>query len=366
MSDARWMASALALARRSLGRTWPNPAVGCLIVRDGRLLGRGQTAPGGRPHAETEALAQAADLGADVRGATAYVTLEPCAHHGRTPPCCDALIAAGIARVVCPLEDPDPRVAGRGFEALRAAGIEVDVGCMQREAEAVNAGFLSRIRRGRPCVTLKLALTLDGRIATRTGESRWITGPIARRRVHMMRADHDAVLIGAGTARADDPLLDIRDLGLEGRAPVRIVADGGLSLPLTGRLAATASQQPLWILHRDGIDSDRLAAFQDIGAETIQVPSDEDGLSIAPAMEALADRGITRLLCEGGGQIAATLIKAGLVDQLVVFSAGKIIGGDGLPGIRGFGLADLPGAPRFELNRYETIGEDTCSIWQPV
>ncbi|MDT8342945.1 MAG: bifunctional diaminohydroxyphosphoribosylaminopyrimidine deaminase/5-amino-6-(5-phosphoribosylamino)uracil reductase RibD, partial [Thermohalobaculum sp.] len=207
--DRRWMAMALGLARRGLGRVAPNPAVAALIVAEGQLLGRGVTAPGGRPHAEALALAQAMDLGGPdaARGATAYVTLEPCAHHGLTPPCAEALAAAGIARLVCPLSDPDPRVSGRGFVHLRAAGIAVETGLMAAEAAALNAGFLSRITRARPHLTLKLATTLDGRIATASGESRWITGPGARLRVHALRARADAILIGAGTARADDPML---------------------------------------------------------------------------------------------------------------------------------------------------------------
>ena len=194
--DADWMAAALSLARRGLGQVWPNPAVGCVIVKDGRVLGRGWTQPGGRPHAETMALAQAGD---GARGATAYVSLEPCAHHGKTPPCADALIASGIARVVMPLEDPDPRVSGKGVARLHDAGISVEIGLLAAEAEAVNCGFLMRQRSGRPWVTLKLAASLDGRIATSTGQSQWITGPEARRHVHAMRLRHDAVMVGAGT-----------------------------------------------------------------------------------------------------------------------------------------------------------------------
>ncbi|MEM7188382.1 MAG: bifunctional diaminohydroxyphosphoribosylaminopyrimidine deaminase/5-amino-6-(5-phosphoribosylamino)uracil reductase RibD [Pseudomonadota bacterium] len=365
MSDARWMASALALARRSLGRTWPNPAVGCLIVRGGRLLARGHTAPGGRPHAETEALARAQAAGHETSGATAYVTLEPCAHHGKTPPCVDALITAGISRVVCPLEDPDPRVAGRGFAALRTAGLSVDVGCLAAEARELNAGFLSRIECNRPLVTLKLAATLDGRIATRTGESRWITGPAARRLVHLMRAEHDAVLIGAGTARADNPMLDVRGLGLASK-PVRIVADSSLSLPLTGRLAATAGDQPLWVLHRTGAPADRAAALRGLGVETIEIETQDDRLSMPVALRALGGRGMTRILCEGGGQIAASLLSAGLVDQISLFSAGKVIGGDGLTAIGGFGLTALAEAPSFQLSATRPIGADTLSTWLPT
>ncbi|MEM8698283.1 MAG: bifunctional diaminohydroxyphosphoribosylaminopyrimidine deaminase/5-amino-6-(5-phosphoribosylamino)uracil reductase RibD, partial [Pseudomonadota bacterium] len=275
-ADAGWMRVALGLARRRLGQVAPNPAVGAVIVRDGRVLGRGSTAPGGRPHAEAVALAQARALGHDLAGATVYVTLEPCAHHGMTPPCAQALIDSGISRVVAAVEDPDPRVSGRGFAALRAAGITVVTGVMETEAAAINAGFLARFRTGRPWMQLKMAATLDGRIATRAGESRWITGPEARRRVHLMRAQADGVLIGAGTARIDDPMLDVRLPGTW--APtVRIVTDGGLSLPLTGRLAASAGEHPLWVLHREGAPDERRQALQDIEAETIALPHAPDG-----------------------------------------------------------------------------------------
>jgi diaminohydroxyphosphoribosylaminopyrimidine deaminase/5-amino-6-(5-phosphoribosylamino)uracil reductase len=366
MYDARWMRVALALARRSLGRTWPNPAVGTVIVRDGRVLGRGATAPGGRPHSETIALDQARELwgAGSLRGATAYVSLEPCAHHGRTPPCADALAAAGIARVVCPLIDPDPRVDGRGVAALRPAGIEVTMGVLEAEARRVNAGFLSRIERGRPWVTLKLAATLDGRIATRTGESRWITGPEARRRVHMMRATHDAVLIGAGTARADDPALDVRGLGLADRRPVRIVADGSLSLPCSGKLARTAREHPLWLLHHQRAEAGRAAVLAQLGAELVPVPACPEGrLDVAGAMAELGRRGITRVLCEGGGRLAASLLAAGLVDQVALFTAGRAIGGDGMPALGALGLDRLADTPRLVLDRVETVGTDTLSWW---
>lgn len=361
------MRVALGLARHSLGRTWPNPAVGTVIVRDGRVLGRGATAAGGRPHSETIALDQAVErYGADaVRGATAYVSLEPCAHHGRTPPCADALARAGIARVVCPLVDPDPRVAGRGLETLRAAGITVETGLLEAEARRINAGFLSRLERGRPWVTLKLATTLDGRIATRAGESRWITGPAARRRVHLMRATNDAVLVGAGTARADDSMLDVRGIGLGDRRPVRVVADGLLSLHAGSRLARTAREQPVWLLHGPRADKSPAGVLTRLGVELVPVEATADGtLSIAAALEILAARGITRVLCEGGGRLAASLLSGGLVDQLAVFTAGKAIGGDGIAAVGGFGLDRLSAAPRFILDAFEAVGPDTLSWWR--
>lgn len=363
MDDARWMQSALTLAHRAVGRTWPNPAVGCVIVRDGRVLGRGVTEPGGRPHAETQALKHARSLGLPTEGATAYVTLEPCAHQGHTPPCTSALIDAGIARVVCPIIDPDPRVSGRGVATLEAAGISVTTGLLVDEARAVNAGFLTRIERGRPYVLLKLATTLDGRIATRTGESRWITGPSARRAVHLMRAGSDAILVGAGTARADDPMLDVRDLGLTDRHPIRVVADASLSLPLTGRLAATAHQIPTWVLHRPDPPQERRDALVEAGVQPIEIPLAAERLDMAEALKVLADRGVTRVMCEGGGRIAASLFSAGLVDELVLFTAGRVIGGDGAPAVRGFGLDRLGDAPGLALAGIEQVGDDVLTRW---
>jgi diaminohydroxyphosphoribosylaminopyrimidine deaminase/5-amino-6-(5-phosphoribosylamino)uracil reductase len=367
--DARWMRVAMTLAARSLGRVAPNPAVGAVLVREDRVLGRGATADGGRPHAEGMALEQArARYGAGaLRGATAYVTLEPCAHHGHTPPCAEALIAAGIARLVCPLEDPDPRVSGRGFAALAAAGVAVDTGLMAAKARRLNAGFLSCIERKRPHLTLKLATTLDGRIATRRGESRWITGPQARTRVHLMRAQADAVLIGAGTARADDPMLDVRGLGPRVVQPVRVVADGGLSLPLTGRLVASAGDIPLRVLHRPGAPAERRAALNGLGVETVEVAVGDNGsLDLADALRRLTQGGVTRVLCEGGGKLAAGLLAAGLVDEIALFTAGKAIGGDGIPGIGGFGLDRLAEAPEFSLERVEPVGSDVCSFWSRI
>ena len=245
--DLRWLRAAISLGRRGLGRVWPNPAVGCVIIKDGKAVGRGWTQPGGRPHAEAMALAQAGERS---RGGVAYVSLEPCAHYGRTPPCAEALVNAKISRVVSPMQDPDLRVAGKGFALLRDAGIEVDVGKLAIEATQANAGFLKRQSTGRPYLTLKMAATLDGRIATASGESRWITGAAARRHVHLMRASSDGVLVGAGTARADDPSLDVRLNGLEDRRPVRIALDPGLTLSPSCKLAQTADKAPVWRICR--------------------------------------------------------------------------------------------------------------------
>lgn len=350
---------AIALGARGLGRTWPNPAVGCVLVADGVVVGRGWTQPGGRPHAEVCALEQA---GARARGATAYVSLEPCAHHGKTPPCAEALVAAGVARVVTALTDPDPRVAGRGHALLRAAGIGVTEGVETARAAQVNAGFLSRVARGRPWVTLKLALTLDARIATATGESRWITGPEARRRVHLMRATHDAVLVGAGTARADDPDLRVRDLGIPYQ-PVRIVADSRLGLSLESRLGRGIGAAPVWLLHGPRAPEDACEAWRDAGAELILCGIDPMGhLEMRDALGQLAERGLTRLLCEGGGGLAASLMRADLVDELVVFSAGHLFGADGTPGLAALGVTTI-GPPGWRLAAATPVGRDLMHVW---
>jgi diaminohydroxyphosphoribosylaminopyrimidine deaminase / 5-amino-6-(5-phosphoribosylamino)uracil reductase len=356
------MALAIALGRRGLGRVWPNPAVGCVIVRDGRIVGRGWTQPGGRPHAETEALAMA---GAAARGATAYVSLEPCAHHGRTPPCAEALVAAGIARVVSALEDPDPRVSGSGHKLLELKGISVTTGVLSHEAREANAGFLSRIERGRPWLTLKLALSLDGRIATGSGESRWITGPEARRRVHALRLGHDAVLVGGGTARADDPALTVRGLGPVAQ-PVRVVASRALTLPLGGALAAALPEAPLWLVHDpDATATADTAAWEAAGARLLPCAMGGDGrLDPAAMLAALGQAGLTRAFCEGGGSLAAALISAGLVDELVVFTAGLGIGAEGRPGIAALGLDRLADVPRFRLVSVETVGADVLHRWR--
>ena len=328
-----------------------------MIVRDSRIVGRGWTAPGGRPHAETAALAAASTA---ARGATAYVSLEPCAHHGQTPPCANALVDAGIARVVIGCSDPDPRVSGKGKAILVAAGIDVVEGVCDQEAEEAQAGFLIRIREGRPRVTLKLAITLDGRIATRTGESRWITGAAARTWVHGLRSSHDAVLVGAGTARADDPMLDLRHGVTSPRPPVRIVADTGLSVRPDSRLIRSALQQPVWLLHAPSADRGRVSALVAAGAGLVEVPaSNEGGFDPDAMLKTLGARGLTRVLCEGGGSLAASLLRAGLVDELVTIVAGKVIGGDGLAAIGALGLERLGAAPEFTPTDLRRLGSDT-------
>lgn len=353
------MALAIGLGARGLGRVWPNPAVGCVIVQGGRIVGRGWTQPGGRPHAETMALAQA---GTAAQGATAYVSLEPCAHHGKTPPCAEALIAAGVARVVSAFEDPDPRVAGRGHQMLRDAGIAVETGLLQAEARQLQRGFLSRIQRGRPMLTLKLATSLDGRIATETGESQWITGPEARHLVHLMRLQHDAVMVGAGTARADDPRLTVRGFGPVAQ-PLRIVATRTLDLRQDGALARSVREVPLWLLHGPSAPTDRRAVWTALGATLLEVPEAAGRLDMGAAFAALGQAGLTRVFCEGGGQLAAGLLAAGLVDDLALFTAGVALGADGRSGVGPLRLPHLADAPRLVLADSRRVGADLYSLW---
>lgn len=356
MNDGHFMRAALTLARRGLGTVWPNPTVGCVLVKDGAVVGRGWTQPGGRPHGETEALVRA---GARAEGATAYVSLEPCCHHGKTPPCTDALIAAGIARAVVAIEDPDPRVSGRGIAALRSAGVAVESGLCADEGAEINAGFLTRIDKGRPLVTLKLASTLDGKIATATGESRWITGEIARQRAHLLRATHDAVMVGANTVIVDDPLLTCRLPGLKERNPIRIIVDGGLRVPLTAKLIAQARDVPTWLIHRRGADGARLQALVDCGVELIEAPiSASSETDLIAAFQELGRRGLTRVLVEGGATLAAALFETELIDRLAWFRAPLLLGGDALPAIEAFGVTELKAAPRFKRCAIETLGED--------
>lgn len=360
--DARFMRLALTLGERAHGTAWPNPAVGCVVVRDSRILGRGWTGTGGRPHAETVALARA---GSAARGATVYVTLEPCAHHGQTPPCCDALVAAGIARAVIAMLDPDPRVDGRGVAALRAAGIVVEVGCLENEARLAHRGFLNRLRVARPMVTLKAATSLDGRIAAPSGIGRWITGERARAWAHWLRAEHDAVLVGIGTVLADDPELTCRLPGLADRSPVRVVLDRRLRLPPESRLARTAREVPVWVLTRAPVDPDRAERLAALGLR-IETTADIAAGSLEPALALLAERGITRLLVEGGGEIATAFVRAGLVDRLVLFQAPILLGADGVPLVGGLAVTRPEEGERWVPIDEHRLGEDRMLVLEPA
>lgn len=356
-ADRSFMTVALRLARRGIGRTGENPSVGCVLVRDGEIVAAARTADGGRPHAEAQALAVAGDR---ARGATAYVTLEPCAHWGRTPPCAEGLIQAGIARVVVAVEDPDPRVDGGGLAMLRKAGIEVLTDVDRVAAEAVLSGYLKRRLAGRPEVTLKLATSLDGRIATATGSSRWITGAEARARGHMMRARHDAILVGAGTVRADDPDLTCRLPGLEGQSPVRVVMDGELRMDQGCRLVMTASETPTWLVCRENVPEERQTLYRRRDVTVLPVAGGASGVVDPDAtLAALAGRGINRVLIEGGARIAAAFLKADLIDQIALFRAPIAIGGDGRASLDGLDVVKPDAAPRFETVALERIGTDT-------
>ncbi len=355
------MRSALAMARRGLGSCWPNPSVGCVVVKDGRVVGRAVTAPGGRPHAEPQALAMAGEA---ARGATAYVTLEPCSHHGHTAPCADAMIAACVARVVIATLDPDPRVNGAGVARMREAGIIVDVGTLEAEAREICAGFATRIMQGRPLVTLKLASTLDGRIATRSGESQWITAEPARKAAHALRGQNDAVMVGVGTVLADDPELTCRIDGFKPVPMVRVVADSHVRTPLMSKLVSGAATTPTWLLTCNGADPARRQAMEGAGVTLITVERSEMGVDLEGALQALAQRGITRLLVEGGASLASALLRDDLVDRLVWFHAPGVMGADGWPAAQAYGVSKLGDMKRFTPHDRRAVGDDLMSEYR--
>lgn len=356
------MAHALHVGRRALGRTAENPPVGCLIVKDGQLVGVGATAPGGRPHAETEALAMA---GAAARGATAYVTLEPCCHHGRTPPCTDALIAAGINRVVTALQDPDPRVDGKGMAALRQAGIAVEPGLMADEAAHDLAGFIMRLRAYRPHVILKLAVSSDGMIAERTGVRTAITGLPSLERVHLLRARSDCVLVGVSTVLADDPVLTCRLPGMEDRSPDRVVTDSRLSMPLASKLMNTAGITPVRIYTVETHDPEKARALAERGAEVTAVAATPEGkVDLKAMLEQEASRGCCRMLAEGGAHMAAALLDVDLVDEVMLFGAPHPIGPQGLPALADRPLTDVTDGSAFRLREREVLGDDSLCVYE--
>jgi diaminohydroxyphosphoribosylaminopyrimidine deaminase / 5-amino-6-(5-phosphoribosylamino)uracil reductase len=359
-TDIQHMRAAITLARRGLGETAPNPSVGCIIVKDNTVIARARTAAGGRPHAETEALRMA---GQAARGATAYVSLEPCSHLGKTPPCANALIEAGVARVVIGASDPNPIVNGEGIRLLRDAGIEVTENVLNAEAQAVISGFAMVQTTGRPLLRLKLASTLDGKIATSRQESQWLTGEAARRAAHAMRGRHDAVLVGVGTVLSDDPELTCRIDGFRSARLVRIVVDSHLRTPLLSKLVSSAVGAPVWILHRNGGDPARKSALEKVGVRLLEVPGGSSGVDLAAALQALAKAGLTRILAEGGASIAAALLRANLVDRLAWFHAPGIIGADGWPAAQAFGVEDLADMPRFTLVAQERWGDDLLSTF---
>ena len=350
------MRTALALGRHALGTTWPNPAVGCVLVAaDGRVAAHGVTGAGGRPHAEARALAQA---GRRAAGGTAYVTLEPCAHEGATPSCARMLAEAGVARVAIGAGDPDPRTDGAGAALLAAAGVRVTRGPHADDARRLHAGHRCRVRTGRPRVTLKLAASLDGRIATSTGASRWLTGPLARRHAHLLRARHDAILVGAGTALRDDPELTCRLPGLADRSPVRVVVIGAGTPPPAGRLAATLERAPLWLVVTAARRPDT-RELEAAGAEVVELAAGAGGRpALGPALAALGARGLTSVLVEGGQAIATALLRDRLVDALVWYGSDAVVGGDGLAAVGPLGRAALADTTDFVRVRARRVGPD--------
>jgi diaminohydroxyphosphoribosylaminopyrimidine deaminase/5-amino-6-(5-phosphoribosylamino)uracil reductase len=351
------MALALALGRRGMGRTWPNPAVGAVVVKDGLIVGRGWTRPGGRPHAETEALARAGD---NARSATLYVSLEPCSHQGKTPPCTDAIVASGIARVVSAMVDPNPLVAGAGHWRLAQQGIVVEVGIGAEEAARAHAGHIRRMKDGRPHVLLKLAVSADEKVGLAGRRPATITGSRTRNRVHVMRAMHDAVLTGVGTVLADDPLLTCRLPGMH--SSVRIVLDTTLRLPPTCRLVASAAQLPLWVLAGAGTAVDRAQALEAKGIEVLRVKETDGRLDLGAALKVLSERGITRVMVEAGPILATALLGTDLVDEVALFRSPTAIGAEGLDALDGMALSALTQSPRFKAVAVEAVGTDTLEL----
>src|ERR1700759_4088898 len=360
-ADRRFMQLALTLGRRGLGRTWPNPSVGAVVVKDGVIVGRGWTQPGGRPHAEPESLKRA---GAAARGATLYVTLEPCSHFGKSPPCADAIIAAGIARVVASIEDPNPEVAGQGFARLRAAGIVVDIGLGAREATHDHAGHIRRIRDKRPHVILKLAVSSDDKIAAAGHKPVAITGEVARTRVHLLRAQSDAILVGIGTVLADDPLLTCRLPGMEARSPVRVVLDRALRTPGASRLVHSARQHPLWVMTSEPSEAAAATRLGAAGARVIRVHATADGLDLPAALHALSERGITRLMVEGGARVASSFVAAELVDEIWLLRGPGTVGADGVPALDAVPLSAITQSPNYRVRASEALGKDNLTIYE--
>lgn len=357
MEPADAMAIALREAARGRGRTFPNPCVGAVVALGDRVLGRGHSRPAGGAHAEVVAIEQARRRAGEaaLRRATLFVTLEPCCHFGRTPPCTDAILSAGIRRVVVGVRDPHPFVAGGGLRRLRRAGVRVDVGALGEECRAHHRGFLSVCERGRPWLSLKLASTLDGRIATSTGDSRWITSPRARAFVHELRAQADALLVGAGTALADDPELTARRGARVVRAPVRVLFDRRLRVPLSARLYAREPGSA-WVVCAAGARG--RASRERAGARVIEVRGGRTGLDLGEALARLGREGLTEVLCEGGGTLAASLLREGLVDEIHWFAAPKLVGGDGLPALGALGVERVGDAHELEIIDLRRLGPD--------
>ena len=362
-ADQRYMRLALALGRRGQGRTWPNPAVGAVVVKDGIIVGRGWTQPGGRPHAEPEALRRAGEA---ARGATLYVTLEPCSHFGKSPPCVDAVIASGISRVVSAIEDPNPEVAGKGHAKLRAAGITVDAGFCAAEAARDHAGHFRRVRDGRPHVILKLAVSADDKIGGSGRKPLAISGEAAKTKVHLLRAHSDAILVGIGTVLSDDPLLTCRLPGMEARSPVRVVLDRALRMPGDSRLVHSARATPLWAVTSETAEAAAAMKLGAAGAQVIRVPTNlaKPGLDLTAVLHALSEKGISRLMVEGGARVASSFVAADLADEIWLLRAPAKVGTDGVPALDALPLAAITQSPAYRVRASETLDKDTLTVYE--
>jgi diaminohydroxyphosphoribosylaminopyrimidine deaminase/5-amino-6-(5-phosphoribosylamino)uracil reductase len=358
---ARFMSLALALGRRGLGNSWPNPAVGAVIVKDGVILARGWTQPGGRPHAEVEALRRAKKA---AQGATLYATLEPCSHTGKSPPCADAIIKAGIARVVSAIEDPNPEVAGQGHARLRDKGISVDVGLCAEQALRDHAGHIMRITQKRPRVLLKLAVSADGKVGLAGRKPVALSGEPARARVWQMRAANDAILVGIGTVLADNPHLTCRLPGLDERSPVRVVLDSQLRLPMSSALVATVRDTPTWVFTSVNPSAIAEEILQQKGCRVFRVADVNGRLDIDEVLKALAGEGITRLMVEGGPTVAASFVAADRVDEAVLVRADREIGADGIDALEGMPLATL--TKGLSMHDSERVGSDIIESYERV
>ena len=359
--DARFMNLALALGRRGLGNTWPNPAVGAVIVKNGIIVGRGWTQSGGRPHAEVMALKRA---GKAAEGATLYVTLEPCSHQGKSPPCADAIIRARIARVVSSMEDPNPEVAGQGHRRLIERKIAVEVGLGAEEARHAHAGHVRRITDGRPHVLLKLAISADGKVASDGRRPVAITGDAARERVHLMRAAHDAIMVGIGTVLADNPALTCRLPGMYERSPVRVLLDSQLRVPLASHPIATAGETPTWVFTSGTASAMAGQILTERGVRVFRVSTQDGRLDLAEVLKVLGGEGITRLMVEGGPTVASSFVDADLVDEAALFHSEKVIGDGGIDALDGLPLSALTQSARLRNVGSDMAGADRVDFYE--
>jgi diaminohydroxyphosphoribosylaminopyrimidine deaminase/5-amino-6-(5-phosphoribosylamino)uracil reductase len=360
-ADERYMALALTLGRRGLGNAWPNPAVGAVIVKDGVILARGWTQPGGKPHAEIEALRR---VKKEAKGATMYVTLEPCSHHGKTPPCADAIIKAGIVRVVSAMEDPNPKVAGEGHRRLTEKGITVNVGIDGDEARRAHAGHIARVRDGRPLVTLKLAVSADGKVGLAGRKQVTITGDSAWHLVFQMRARSDAILVGIGTVLSDNPHLTSRLPGLIERSPIRVVLDAQLRVPMATSVVATVRETPTWVFGGHKASAVAEEVLRQRGCEVFRVTEKNGRLDLGEVLKRLNEQGITRLMVEGGPTVAASFVDADLVDEAVLLRGEKLIGADGIDALEGMPLTALTQSPRLKVRESVRSGADTIDTFE--